>query len=147
MKFLLFVLLISVSSSVFALSSITGVWYGKGELKNRHRKIPCEIYMDVTQTDHTFSINEGGYICDDYKVEYPASSFEVRDNQLYYQDKLSGELVDGGITIFSEFEPGLWFYLTLKIGNSGLIYDERWEVEGSELYVFSNSLQLLTATP
>jgi hypothetical protein len=141
-NYLFLLLLLPILFSTSYATDLTGIWYGHGELKNRNRKIPCEIYMNLSQTQSKFSIVAGGYICDDYNVEYPSSSFDIVDNNLYYQGILSGELIDGGVLIFSEFDRGQWFYLTLRKSSKGISYHERWEVPGSELDVYSNSLQL-----
>lgn len=137
-----------IISFIFTLSfssvaDVSGLWVGKGTLKTKRNKLPCDIYIDVSQSENSFNIHSGGYVCEYYNVEYPASEFTIADGKLFYNGEQSGTVSKNSVNIKSEFESGNWFYLTItKKKNGKLSYEERWEVPDSELYVISDGLVL-----
>ncbi len=131
-------ILLALVMSFSALANFSGKWSAKGYYESDRREGECkEVFMQFKQTESSFEIIEGGYICGDIQASYPPSFFKIVENELYYKNEKVGNITNKAITI--SYLEGV-YSLDLKKDNGEIVFTESWK-EGEDFLTIYSKLE------
>lgn len=114
--------------------SFSGAWVGEGEALGHLQDRDCsEIFFILNETADEFEIVTAGYICGMLQAEYPSSSFQKKDGDLYYRGRKVGFYSSSHLALEV---PEEYYRLDLKLLESGQLRStEKWDDGQSYLQV------------
>lgn len=125
-----------VFSPLMAQAALTGRYMGTGTAvfpKSGTTRVCSQIFLDIKQDAKTFTLNSGGYSCEDLSAGIDPYVLQIRAGHVFEGVKDVGTISENRIELF-ENNPseGYTFRWTQERTPAGLVYTEEW-TDGAEL--------------
>lgn len=113
--------------SLTSLANFTGKWSAQGFYESDRTSGECiEVFMQFKQTNISFMILDGGYICGEIQASYPPSKFTIVSDELFYGGEKVGMITKDKIEI--SYLEGV-YNLNLQRNNGSVHFRELWKEE------------------